>query len=142
MGGALMSVGILILNGLLAGDGIGLRLAGLALMGLMLFVVRFEWLKGTFKFELSEIVMKLGVGKSELFGFLQLVMSAGSKYLSQAFAKDMRLRVGYVRATVSTTIKTVFATNSEAKARLKSALRAVAIALTPKLLQSPAAACA
>lgn len=134
-----MLAGVFIFKELLAGDGIELRLAGLALMGLLLGVVRLKWTKRTFKFELSEIITSLTIGK---FEFLQLVLSAGSKYLSQAFAKAMQIRVRYARTTVSTTIKTVVGTNLEAKSRLKSALRVIAIALTPKLLQSPAPACA
>lgn len=137
-----MLAGVFIFKELLAGDGIELRLAGLALMGLLLGVVRLKWTKRTFKFELSEIVTSLTIEKFAFFEFLQLVMSAGSKYLSQAFSKAMQLRVRYARTTVSTTIKTAVDTNLEAKSRLKSALRVIAIALTPKLLQSPAAACA
>ena len=132
--GVLMLADSFILKELLNGDGIGLRLAGVTLMVLLVVVVRFKWTKRTFKLGLSEIVTSLRIGKFEL---LQLAMLAGSKYLSHAFAQVTQLRIRYVKATVATTIKTVSATNSAAQAHLKSALRAVAVTLTPKLLPIP-----
>ena len=67
-----MLAGVFIFKELLAGDGIELRLAGLALMGLLLSVVRLKWTKKTFKFELSEIVSNLTIEKFEFFEFLSL----------------------------------------------------------------------
>jgi hypothetical protein len=139
MAGMIFVFGLLVLNQLLVegNDSIGLRLAGLALMISLLVLVKLTFTKKTYKFKLSCLLTSLSLGAFELIEFTKLAILATSACLCKAFSKIIRLVVQLVNSTVSTSIKTVFASHLAAKACLKSALRAIALTLTPKLLLLP-----
>lgn len=141
MAGLIFVFGIFILNALFidGNDGVGLRLSGLGLMALLLFLSKSKWAKQAYKYELSCIITSVSLRASGLIKFSKLALLSASAFISKALEKVRLIAVNHVNFTFVTAIKTVFASYLAAKARLKSALRAIAQTLTPKLLLIPVA---
>ena len=141
MAGLVVVFGIFILNELFIDgkDGVVLRISGLGLMALLLILSKFKWAKQAYKYELSCIISNVSLRSTGLIKFSTLVLFAASICTSKALEKVRLLVVKHVNTTVATFTKTVFSSHLAAKARLKSALRAIVQALTPKLLLIPSA---
>ena len=139
--GLVLVFGIFILNELFIDgkDGAVLRISGLGLMALLLFLSKFKWAKHAYKYELSCIISNVSLRLSGLIKFSTLVLFAASICTSNTFEKVRSLVVTHVNTTVATFTKTVLSSYLAAKARLKSALRAIVQTLTPKLLLIPSA---
>ena len=120
-------------------DGVGLRLSALGQLVLLLFLFKSKWAKQAYKYELSCIITALSFGASGSIKFSQSVLLAASICFSKVLEKVRLLVLNLFNFKVVTGIKTVFASYFEAKAHLKSALRAIAVTLTPKLLPVPSA---
>ena len=141
MAGLIFVFGTFILNVLFidGNDGVGLRLSGLGLMALLLFLGKSKWAKKTYKFEFSCIITSVSLRASGSIKFSKIILLAASAFITKTLEKVRLLVVNHVNFTVVTGIKTVFASFLAAKARLKSALRTIALTLTPKLLLIPSA---
>ena len=141
MAGLVLVFGVFILNKLFidGNDGVLLRISGLGLMALLLVLSKFKWAKQAYNYELACIISSVSLRPSGLIKFSKLVLLAASIFISKAFEKVRLLVVNHVNVTVATFTKTVFSSYLAAKARLKSALRAIVQTLTPKLLLIPTA---
>jgi hypothetical protein len=120
-------------------DDLGLRLCVLGQLVSVLFLLKSKWAKQAYKYELSCIATSFSLGASELIKFSQSALLAASILLSKILEKASSLLLDLFKINIATGMKTVFASYFEAKARLKSALRSIAVTLTPKLLPAPSA---